>query len=212
MAKRIGEADQVDTRDDGGENSALRSTHSLYVERRERLTDRYGGFDWVATFLGFAVAMFFLIVFLGIVGAIVGAVGFQMHTPVPKIGSTISGQTQQLGVGALIGSLVALFLAYLIGGYAAGRLARFSGVVNGVGVVFWTIVIAIILAIVGAVLGTKFNVASQLHLNINGGSLTLAGVISLAVTLAVMLLASALGGMLGTRYHRSIDREAGIIP
>lgn len=53
--------------------STLRSVDSVRAERQQRLSDRYGGFDWVATFLGFAVANFFFsIIFLAIVGAIVG--------------------------------------------------------------------------------------------------------------------------------------------
>ncbi|MBJ7596903.1 hypothetical protein [Candidatus Nephthysia bennettiae] len=56
------------------------------------LRDRYGGFDWVATFLGFAVAIFFLTVLLGIVGAIVGSVGYQIGAEVPKVGGPSPGQ------------------------------------------------------------------------------------------------------------------------
>jgi hypothetical protein len=190
--------------------TTLRSAGSVRAERDQRLISRYGGFDWIATFLGFAVSIFFTIVFLGFVGAIVGTVGFQLHTPVPKIGSSITGTTQQLGIGALIGSLVAAFLAYLLGGYTAGRLARFEGVKNGIGVVLWTVVAGIVLGILGAILGNKFDVAKQLHLHVDAGTLTATGLISLAITLIVMLLAAAVGGMLGERYHRSIDREAGI--
>ncbi len=188
----------------------LHSADSVRTEQQQRLISRYGGFDWIATFLGFAVAIFFGVVFLGIVGAIVGAVGFQLHAPVPKIGSSVTGTTQSLGIGALIGSLIATFLAYLFGGYAAGRLARFEGVKNGIGVVLWTIVIGIILGILGAILGNKFDVAKQLHLHIDTATLTTTGLISLAVTLIVMLLAAMLGGSLGERYHRGIDREAGV--
>ncbi|MBV9282641.1 MAG: hypothetical protein JOZ41_21395, partial [Chloroflexi bacterium] len=60
------------------------------------------------------------------------------------------------------------------------------------------------------ILGSKFDVSKQLHLHVNTGTLTAAGLISLAVTLIVLLLAAALGGSLGERYHRGIDREAGI--
>lgn len=195
---------------EANEPSVLRSVDSVRAEREQRLISRFGGFDWIATFLGFAVAIFLTLIFLGIVGAIVGTVGFQLHTQVPKIGSAITGTTQKLGLGALIGSLVAGFLAYLIGGYTAGRLARFDGLKNGIGVVLWTVVIGIILGILGAILGNKFDVAKQLHLHIDTRTLTATGLISLAVTLIVILLASALGGSLGERYHRGIDREAGI--
>lgn len=181
------------------------------AQRRRGVRSRYGGFDWVATFLGFAVAIFFLIVLLGVVGAIAGSVASQIGATGPSSNGSISGTTQNLGLGAVIGAVVALFLAYFIGGYGAGRLARYDGVANGVGVVGWTVVVAIVLGVLGALLGSKFNVASQLHLNISPGTLQAGGVISLVVTLLVMVLAAALGGGLGSRYHRRIDTAAGIV-
>jgi len=188
----------------------LHSVESIHVARERRLRERYGGFSWGADFLGFAVANFFTVVFLALVGAIVGAVGYQMGAPAPKVGGTLSPTSQHLGVGGVIGTLIAIALAYLLGGYAAGRMARFDGVKNGIGVVLWTIVVGIILGIIGAVLGTKFNVAGQLHLTIDAATLTRAGVISLVITLLVMVAAAACGGRMGAAYHRTIDREAGV--
>jgi hypothetical protein len=190
----------------------LRSVDSVRQERRTAIADRYGGFYWGADFIGFAVAMFFTLVFLGIVGAIIGTVGFQLHAPVPKLGGHLSITTQRLGIGALVGSLVALFLAFLIGGYTAGRMARFDGAKNGIGVVVWTVIVAIILGILGGILGTKFNVASQLHLNIDRATLTKGGAISLAVALLIMLISAAIGGSIGERYHRHIDADVGVLP
>jgi hypothetical protein len=171
-----------------------------------RARARYGGFDWVATFLGFAAAVFFLAVFLGIVGAIVGTSGYRTSTA-----SVTAMVSSQAGIIAVAGSLVATFLAYFFGGYAAGRLARYDGLVNGLGVVVWTIIIAIALSIAGAVLNNRFQVAQQLHLGINLHDLTVAGVISGAVTLIVMIIGSGLGGMLGTYYHRRVDRDLGAL-
>jgi len=90
-------------------------------------------------------------------------------------------------------------------------MARFDGAKNGLGVVIWTVIVAIILGIAGAVAGNRFNVASQLHLNIDRATMTKAGALSLAVTLVIMLLGAILGGSMGARYHRRIDREAGIL-
>ena len=189
----------------------LRSVEAVEVDRRNDLQARYGGFYWGSDFLGFAVAIFFTIVFFGIVGAIVGTVGYQLNAPVPKVGGAITTAQQQLGIGGLIGGLLALFLAYFLGGYTAGRMAWFDGAKNGLGVVLWTIVVAIILGITGGALGNRFNVASQLHLKIDTATLTAGGVISLAVALVVMLLAAVIGGQVGANYHRKIDRAAGVV-
>jgi hypothetical protein len=194
--------------DDG---EVLHSAGALRAEREQALRARYGGFAWGSDFIGLAVALFFTIVFFGIVGAIVGTVGYQMGAPVPKVGSAITSTQQNLGLAGLLGGLLAVFLAYLIGGYTAGRMARFDGAQQGVGVVIWTIVVSIILGVVGGVLGNRFDVASQLHLNVNWSSLTAAGAISLLVALLIMLLGAMLGGTWGARYHRLIDREAGLM-
>jgi hypothetical protein len=189
----------------------LRSSQAIRAERQATMQERFGGFYWGADFLGFAVALFFLLVFLGIVGAIVGTVGFQLHASVPKVGGSLTQAQQSLGLGALIGSLVALFLAFFIGGYAAGRMARFDGMKNGIGVVFWTVVVAVVLGIAGAIAGTQFNVASQLHLNLDTGTLTGTGVISVAAALVTALVAAGFGGLIGERYHRTIDRASEVL-
>lgn len=188
----------------------VRSTAGIRAERARFLREHYGGFFWGSDLMGFAVATFFTILFLGVVGAVIGAVGYQMGAPVPKIGGAVSNTTQSLGIGALVGSLIALFLAYYLGGYTAGRMARYDGAKNGFGVVIWTIVAAIVLGVAGSALGSRFNVANQVHLNINTQTLTTAGAISLAVTLLVMIVAAVLGGTVGERYHRAVDREAGV--
>lgn len=216
MSRRYAEEDRpVAPEDRPVAPEAGRGAESGQLVRRERGNtprNRYGGFDWVATFLGFAVAVFFLTVLLGIVAAIVGSVGYQLGAQVPTVGGSVSGATQQLGIGALVGSILTLVLSYLIGGYTAGRLARYDGMKNGLGVVVWTVLIVIIFGILGAVLGSQFNVASQLHLNVNLSALTTGGLISLAATLLVMLIASGLGGWLGGHYHKKIDRDARFSP
>lgn len=180
----------------------------IATEYRRALRSRHAGFDWLASFLGFAVAMFFLIVLLGVVGAAAGTVGFQLQGAAPSTGGgPVSGATQRIGVGVLLASWLAALIAYFVGGYAAGRVARYDGVRNGVGVVLWTVLAALVLTILGAIFGSRFNVADQLHLAVSPGSLTLAGVVSLVVTLLIMLGASALGGLLGDLYHRSVDRD-----
>ncbi len=184
----------------------LRASESVHQEREQGLAERFGGFDWWPDFIGWAVAIFFTLLFAGIAAAIVGGVGYQMDAPVSGDDPT----SQKLGIGGLIGGLVALFLGYLVGGYTAGRMARFDGVKNGIGVVIWTIVMAIVLGVLGAVLGNEFDLPQRLRLNIDRQTLTTAGVISLVVTLVVMLAGAVLGGKLGAGYHRKIDRAAGV--
>jgi drug/metabolite transporter (DMT)-like permease len=65
------------------------------------------------------------------------------------------------------------------------------------------------LAVAGAVLGSQYNVLSQLNLPsipISGDTATTAGIIAGIAALVVTLLGAVLGGKLGERYHRKIDR------
>ncbi len=186
--------------------ASLRASDVVHEERERTLAERYGGFDWWPDFIGWAVAVFFSLLFAGIAAAIVGGVGYQLDAPVSGDDPT----AQRLGLGGLLGGLVAVFLGYLVGGYTAGRMARFDGIKNGIGVVVWTVVLAVLLSVLGVVLGDRFDLTQRLRLDIDRGTLTSAGVVSLAVTLGVMLAGAILGGKLGAGYHRTIDRAAGV--
>jgi hypothetical protein len=177
-------------------------------EYRHALRARHARFDWLASFLGFTVAMFFLVVLLGVVGAIAGTVGFQLQAAAPGAGGgPVSDPVQRIGLGVLFASWLAALIAYFVGGYAAGRVARYGGVRNGAGIVLWTVLVALVLGILGAIFGSRFNVTDQLHLGVSPSSLTLPGVVSLVVTLLIMFGGSALGGLLGSLYHRRVDRD-----
>ena len=196
----VGASQHPASRDEAPELSATEYRHALRA--------RHGGFDWLGSFLGFTVAMFFLVVLLGVVGAIAGTVGFQLQAAAPGTGGgPISEPVQRIGVGVLFASWLAALIAYFVGGYAAGRVARYGGVRNGAGIVLWTVLVALVLGILGAIFGSRFNVTDQLHLGVSPSSLTLPGVVSLIVTLVIMLGASALGGWRGSHYHRRVDRD-----
>ena len=102
-----------------------------------------------------------------------------------------------------------MFLAYLAGGYVAGRMARFDGSRQGLAVWILGLVVVVLLAVLGVVLGAQSTVLSQLNLPsipVSGSTATTAGVIARVAALLVSLLGALLGGGLGTRYHRKIDR------
>ena len=114
-----------------------------------------------------------------------------------------------MGLAGAIGLLVVLFLAYLAGGYVAGRMARFDGARQGLAVWLIGLLVVVGLALAGTALGAQYNVLQQLNLPripIDEGTATTAGVITLAAILVATLVGAVLGGTLGTRYHRKVDR------
>jgi hypothetical protein len=167
---------------------------------------------WGADFIGFSVATFFMLVFFAIVAGIVYEVGLGIHAPAPKTGVALAASAKSLGIGGLIGGLVSVFLAYVIGGYTAGRMARFNGPRNGLGVALWTFIFWIALGVVGAVYGTKYDVLTRLHNAIDVGTrtLTVGGIVWIVIAVVVMLLGATAGGAMGARYQRRIDRDIGV--
>ena len=113
----------------------------------------------------------------------------------------------------LVGSIVlgvVVLVAYYCGGYVAGRMARFHGARQGVGVWLWAVIIALVVAGLGLIAGTQFDVLARLNgiprIPMDAGTLTLSGVITVVGVALVSLVGAILGGLAGMRFHRRVDR------
>jgi predicted outer membrane lipoprotein len=105
--------------------------------------------------------------------------------------------------------LIALAISYFAGGYVAGRMSRFDGARQGVGVWIIGLLITLALGAIGAAFGAKYNALQQVnlpHIPISQGGFTKGGLIVALVTVAVTLLAAAFGGITGVKYHHKVDR------
>ncbi|GAB3302631.1 hypothetical protein GCM10027451_06820 [Geodermatophilus aquaeductus] len=171
--------------------------------------ERFGGIKWGAAFFGWLSANGLAVILLALLSAAGVALGLTQVSSVGQAADQATAQADTIGVAGGIALLVVLFLAYLAGGYVAGRMARFDGVRQGVAVWVIGLLVVVVLAVLGAVLGHEYNVLSQLNLPsipISGDTLTTAGIIAGIAALLVTLLDAVLGGTLGTRYHRKVDR------
>lgn len=167
---------------------------------------RFGGIKWGAAFFGWLSANGFAVILIALLSAGGVALGLANHV---DTADKAARQASQIGIGGGIAVLVVLFLAYLAGGYVAGRMARFDGVRQGLAVWLVGLIVVAVLAAAGAILGAKYNVLGQLNLPripIDEGTATTAGIITLGAILVVTLLGAVLGGKLGDRYHRRVDR------
>jgi uncharacterized membrane protein len=186
--------------------SATRGTARDAVDAQH---ERFGGIKWGAAFFGWLSANGLAVILLALLSAAGVAFGLTQVSSATQAADQATAQADTIGVIGGITLLVVLFLAYLAGGYVAGRMARFDGVKQGIAVWVIGLLIIIALAILGAVLGAEYNVLSQLNLPslpISGDTLTTAGIIAGIAALLVTLLGAILGGKLGTRYHRKVDR------
>jgi hypothetical protein len=71
------------------------------------------------------------------------------------------------------------------------------------------LLVVLVLAAAGVLLGAQYNVLQQLNLPripIDEGTATTAGIVTLMAILLVTLLGAVIGGKVGERYHRKVDR------
>ncbi len=175
-------------------------------QRESRLKDIYGGVDWLASFIGcvFALVSGGLLLLL-LAGLLLAPLNF---------GTDLQSQT--IDASVITGFVVigiALFLAYFVGGYVAGRMVRFDGGRNGALTVGWGLLLAGLLAIFPAFLpGTLFrlvrDVVNESILPVIGNLLAIGGV-GLGILIGavlLMVLGGFFGGRFGNRYHAQIDR------
>jgi hypothetical protein len=166
---------------------------------------RYGGIKWGAAFFGWLSANGLAVLLLAVLSAAGVAFGLsRVDTP-----DEAAQQATTIGLTGGIALLVVLFLAYLAGGYVAGRMARFDGARQGLAVWLIGLLVVVVLGLLGVVLGAQYNVLAQLNLPsipVDGSTATTAGVVAGVAAALVSLLGALLGGGLGTRYHRRIDR------
>lgn len=121
--------------------------------------------------------------------------------------------TSSGGVAAL-GTAVTLLLAYLFGGYVAGRMARRAGVLHGIGV-------AVASLIIGGLAGGLVSLIADaddtkdirrnlrsIGVPTNSDQITKVALVGALVSLAAILVGAILGGLLGERWHTKLARRA----
>ena len=167
------------------------------------MSERYGraeglGTSWTSVLIGWLAALGASLILSGIVGAVVSMI----------LGTLGFGGVSEAGTSGLVGVLLTLFLAFLIGGYAAGRMAGREGSKHGLLVALLALIITLILALLRGAVG--FNLIENLR------GVTLPGipskvsqqglgtVLTLGSVLALLLpfVAGALGGSWGARTDR----------
>ena len=176
----------------------------------ERQREHFGGVKIGSAFFGWLTATGTATILTGLLAATGAALGLgAMLGPgaFDGIGPFNAETVGWIGAGAL---LLVVLVAYYCGGYVAGRMARFSGVAQGLAVWVWALVIAILVALLSVALGSRFDFlgeASALpRVPFSEGVLAIAGIIA-AVVVAIASLGGAIfGGVVGVRYHRRVDR------
>jgi amino acid transporter len=177
------------------------------VAARQR--QEHGGLNWGAAFFGWLVSIGVASLLIAVLSAAGAAVGLTSTSP-----SQASSEAGTVGIVGGIVLLAILLIAYYAGGYVAGRMSRFNGPRQGLGVWLIGLIVTVVLAVAGVLLGAEYNVLSQLNLPripVDEGSLTTGGLIALVAIVIGTLLAAMAGGKQGTHYHRKIDKTGDLV-
>jgi len=196
--------DQVDSTDRlDRADPALRRTDPAVAQEARR--QRFGGLNAGAAFFGWLVAVAVSVLLTGIIGAIAVAVGSSAQITQ----SQATNQAGTIGLVTAVVLLVVLMVGYYSGGYVAGRMSRFSGSRQGLGVWVIGLLITVVAIVLGAVFGQQYDILSRVNLPrlpVTTSSLTTGGVIAAIIVLVGTLVAALAGGSVGTHYHRRVDR------
>jgi MFS family permease len=194
------------TAPDAGAIGGARVSRGAARDAVDAQHDRFGGIKWGAAFFGWLSANGLAVILVALLSAGGVAIGLTQGLDSPD---DALEESATIGLAGGIAIVVVLFLAYLAGGYVAGRMSRFDGLRQGLAVWLIGLLVVAALAIAGAVFGAEYNVLQRLDLPripIDEGTGTTGGIIALAAVLLATLIGAIVGGKLGTRYHRRVDR------
>jgi len=155
---------------------------------------RYGGFDLPAAFAGMLAALGLTVLLAGIAAA-AGTVSYSDGT-----------DTADLSSSGVITGMAVLLVAFLAGGWVAGRMARYDGVLNGLTCAGMFLLLMGGLSAVGRWADAEYDFFADVNLPqwFTDANTTEAAVTT-GLGIVIVLLAAALGGAWGSRYHRRAD-------
>lgn len=205
------------------EDHAKSGEHAAHVEPEETVTAResrrtvfrrereeHGGIQLGATFFGWLSATGMAVLLTSLVAATGTALGIATETSLGEAAGAAISRVETVGLVGAIVLLAIAFIAYFCGGYVAGRMARFDGFKQGLGVWLWSIVVALVIAGLAAVAGDEYNVLRELNsfprLPLDEGRLTNNGIVALGLAIVTSLGGALLGGSAGMHFHRVVDR------
>ena len=166
--------------------------------------ERYGKADLVASVLGMFAALGTLVFLTALFAA--GAANVEPQINLLNQDGTLS---EVETVGAIAAGVV-LFVSFLVGGIAAGRMSRYDGGMNGMGTALWFLLLVTVFAALGAWVGEEYNAFALADLpnwaaQVDVEEITTAAIIASAVAVVVTLLGGYLGGRIGDSYNRKVD-------
>lgn len=184
------------------------------VDRRDvvaREKERFGGIKFGCTFFGWVTATGMTVLLTALVAAAGAGVGLVSSASEVTDAARDQGiSAEEIGWAGVILVIAVVLVSYYSGGYVAGRMARFDGIRQGIGVLVWTVIAAVVAAVLGAVAGSQYDVLDELNafprIPTDLSDLSLAAVVVLVGVLAAAVIGALLGGLAGMHFHRRVDK------
>ena len=164
-----------------------------------------GRLSFISALAGVLVAYGAFALLAALVGAVAVAIGLDTELA--------SNDWATLGRGSAVTVTVVAFVAYLFGGYVAGRMARRAGLVNGLAVFALAV---LLIVVVGAIAASQTDTGTiqtnlrGLGLPITGAEWAKIGTVAGIGTLVGMLVGAGIGGVIGERWHSELVRWAAL--
>jgi len=173
-------------------------------ELRQRERQEFGGrIQWEAVFFGLLAA-------IGLAACLVAMVlGGLVAAGVTSFSEDAAGLVDRILVGGGAIALAILALSYLTGGYVAARMARFDGWRQGLGIWLLSLFVMLAAGITAWIAGGQLDPTESISLPSNPvdeGPLHQGAEVIAPVLVALTLIAALIGGVLGDRFHRAVDR------
>jgi hypothetical protein len=164
-----------------------------------------GRLSFISALAGVLVAYGAFALLAALVGAVAVALGLDTELA--------SNDWTTFGMGSAVTVTVVAFVAYLFGGYVAGRMARRAGLVNGLAVFALAVLLVVV---VGAIAASQTDTEAvqanlrSLGLPITGAEWAQIGTVAGIGTLVGMLVGAGIGGVVGERWHSELTRWAAL--
>jgi len=165
--------------------------------------ERFGGIDTPAALGGLLATIGALVFVTALLAAGAGALAYELNAIDPD------GSVREMEVAGIVTAAVVVFISALLGGWVAGRMARFDGVMNGVGVALWMLLLVAVFAALGIFVGEEYNAFQRAGLpnwfaQLDVDELTSGIIVASIVGIASLFAGALLGGALGESYNRRV--------
>ncbi|MDX1468922.1 MAG: hypothetical protein R3258_06235 [Acidimicrobiia bacterium] len=166
--------------------------------------ERFGKSDFLASLFGMFAGLGVLVFLSALIAAGAAGIDYQLNQ------INAEGLLEEASVVGLSVAALVVFFAFLAGGFAAGRMARYSGGLNGLGSGLWLLLLVAVFAGLGAWVGPEYNAFNRTDLpnwfaQIDVDDRTAMAIVGAVVLAGATLLGGYLGGRIGETYHTRVD-------